>query len=271
MPRSPRLRWLPQAMAVEPTKYQVLERLTKTHYDTYPFEFLTPRDEVSIRSLQPRPFLNFVETYARGGMSVAEIGCGPGRATMYLEQRGFHVTAVDLSRTSIALARGRAPGTRFVQGNNLALPFADASFDLVVSDGVIHHTPDSFEAFAENVRVLGLGGYLYLAVYNRRRYYYYIYTYVGALVRLVERTRVGRAILVYAILFPPYYAVHLIKSQGRCTLRGARNFFYDYMITPRASFHTREEVEGWATKSSLDLLMYNTIGNVHAFVFRKRK
>jgi len=256
-------------MVVDPTKYQVLQRLTRAHYDAHPFEFLTPGDEVNIRNLQPRAFLRFVETYAKRGMDVAEIGCGPGRGTMYLEQRGLNVTALDLSQTSIALARARAPGAHFVQGNNLGLPFPDARFDLVVSDGVIHHTPDAFAAVAENVRILKRGGHLYLAAYNRRRFYYYIYTYIGSLVRLVGKTRIGR-ILVYATLFPLYYAAHLIESRGIRTLRGARNFFYDYIMTPLASFHTREEIQLWATKSNLELLMYDpTRGNVHVFVFRK--
>jgi len=64
-------------MAVDPTKYQVLQRLTRAHYDAHPFEFLTPEDEVNIRKLQPRSFLRFVETYAKRGMDVAEMGGAP--------------------------------------------------------------------------------------------------------------------------------------------------------------------------------------------------
>lgn len=250
-------------------KQKALQRRTAAHYDAYPFDFLTPEDEASIANMQPRPFLRFIQEHAQAGMKVGEIGCGPGRGTMYLVQNSLDVTALDLSRTSIALARGRAPDVGFVQGSNLDLPFADATFHLVVSDGVIHHTPDAYRAFVENVRVLKPGGHFYLGVYNRRRYYYYIYTYIGSLVRRIESVWLGR-IAIYATLFPLYYVVHLLKSRGKRTIRGARNFFYDYVMTPRASFHTREEVAGWAAKSGLDLLTYDpSLGNVHVFVFRK--
>ena len=250
-------------------KPQALQRRTAAHYNAYPFDFLTPEDQDRIADMQPRPFLRFVGEHGKAGMKVAEIGCGPGRGTMYLAQAGLDVTALDLSAASLALARRRAPTVRFVEGSNLDLPFADESFDLVVSDGVIHHTPDARRAFAENVRILRRGGYFYLGVYNRRRYYYYLYSYLGLPMRRIESSQIGR-ILIYATVFPLYYVAHLIKSRGRRTLRGARNLFYDYFITPRASFHSRGEVVSWGTESGLELLDYDpSIGNVHVFVFRK--
>jgi hypothetical protein len=73
-------------------------------------------------------------------------------------------------------------------------------------------------------------------------------------------------------LLPFYYAVHKIKSRGTRTWRGARNFFYDYLITPRASFHTREEIIAWGRAEGLALDTYDSsLGNVHVFVFRKLK
>jgi SAM-dependent methyltransferase len=156
-----------------------------------------------------------------------------------------------------------------VLGSNLVLPFKDASFDVVVSDGVIHHTPDPRASFAQNGRILKPGGYYYLGVYNRRRYYYYFYTFIGAPIRWLERAMIGH-ILLLATVVPLYWLVHLVKSRGQRTWHGAVNFFYDYFITPRASFHTREEVCTWAREEDLDLICYDpSLGNVHVFVFRK--
>jgi hypothetical protein len=88
-------------------------------------------------------------------------------------------------------------------------------------------------------------------------------------VRWLERRSWGRA-LVNGTLLPVYYLAHLAKSRGKRTWQGAKNFFYDYIITPRATFHTREEVEEWGRRNGLELLeYYPDIGNVHAFVFRK--
>ncbi len=184
-------------------------------------------------------------------------------------RRGLAVTAVDLSFGSVLLARRRAAAA-YVVATNLQLPMPDGVFDAVVSDGVIHHTPDPRRAFRENARVLKPGGYLYLGVYNRQGYYYYLYTYVGVPIRWLEKRAWGR-LLVHATLLPVYYLVHLLKSRGKRTWRGARHFFYDYIITPRASFHSKEEIVDWGRAEGLDLLDYDpAVGNVHAFVFRKR-
>lgn len=247
----------------------LLQKRTAAHYDAYPFEFLTPADEREVERLQPAPFVSFVAAFVKPGGQVGEIGCGPGRGTMYLARRAS-VSALDLSDTSLRLAQARAPAAHFVRGSALALPFRRECFDVVVSDGVIHHTPDAHRAFQECARILKPGGAMYLGVYNRRRYYYYLYTYPGRLARALERRSMGRA-LVMATIFPVYYLAHLVKSRGKRTLSGAKNFFYDYLMTPRASFHTREEIESWARAAGLALAVYDpSLGNVHTFSFVKK-
>jgi len=246
-----------------------LQRRTRAHYEAYPFDFMTPGDEAPIEAMQPPPFRAFIAAHAKPGMIVAEIGCGPGRGTMYLAREALAVTAVDLSAASLALAKGRAPDAHFVRASNLELPFADEQFDLVVSDGVIHHTPDAKTSLAENGRILKRNGHLYLGVYNRHRYYYYLYNWLGPPLRWLERFQLGRA-LIFATVFPVYYAAHLIKSRGKRTLRGTVNFFYDYIMTPQASFHSRDEITRWGGEMGMHLLHYDpSLGNVHVFVFRK--
>jgi ubiquinone/menaquinone biosynthesis C-methylase UbiE len=246
-----------------------LQKLTKAHYNDFPFDFLTGEDERNIENLQPPPFLRFANTHLSSGLRVAEIGCGPGRATLFMARRGIDLLAVDISYGSLRLARRRAPACQFVLASNLNLPLPDGAFDAVVSDGVIHHTPDAYRSFCENARILRSGGMMYVGVYRRRRYYYYVYTYLGCPVRWLEKRAWGKA-LIYATLLPVYYAVHLVKSRGKRTWRGAKNFFYDYIITPQATFHTREEIVGWGQKNGLELVEYDeNVGNVHAFVFRK--
>ncbi|KAA6183952.1 class I SAM-dependent methyltransferase [Thiohalocapsa marina] len=256
----------------EPTAHSgqtKLQAQTASHYDQYPFDFLTTEDEARIEEIQPGSFREFVRERLSPGDRVAEIGCGPGRATLYLTRLGHQVWAVDLSLGSLRLARRRAPAAHYAAATNLSLPFADASFDAVISDGVIHHTPDARRSFEENARILKPGGYLYLGVYRRHGYYYYFYTYLGIPIRWLERRRWGRW-LIHATLLPIYYLVHLIKSRGRRTWKGARHFFYDYIITPRASFHTREDVEQWGRQNRLRLAQYVAkVGNTHVFFFEK--
>lgn len=248
-----------------------LQNRTEQHYDRHPFNSIRPEDEHAPRTIQPKPFIEFCERHLRHQMAVAEIGCGPGRGTMYLAALGTNVTAVDISAASLARARKRAPKAGFVRGTAMTLPFPDACFDAVVADGVIHHTPNARAAFAESVRVLRPGGYLYLGLYNRQRYYYYIYTYAGPPIRWLDKSAAGRAALGMTLI-PLYYLVHLAKSRGRRGWGGAKNFFYDYIITPQATFYTREEITAWGDKLGLDLIKYDpSLGNVHVFVFRKPK
>jgi ubiquinone/menaquinone biosynthesis C-methylase UbiE len=219
--------------------------------------------------MQPVPFLSFVKTCVKPGASIAEVGCGPGRGTLFLVRHQVDVVAVDISHQSLLLARQRAPRANFVLSTNMALPFESDRFDIVVSDGVIHHTPDARVAFAEIARITKVGGCLYLGLYNRRGHYYYAYSFVGLPIRWLERRRIGR-MLIFATMIPLYWLAHLVKSRGRRTWRGAVNFFYDYFVTPRATFHTYEEVLDWANEEGLKLINYDpSLGNVHAFVFRK--
>lgn len=238
-----------------------LQARTADHYDSYPFDFVTPEDEAHIEACQPRPFQVFVGRDLSKGDRIAEIGCGPGRATLYLTRLGHDVPAVDLSPGSIRLARRRAPDERLIAATNLALPFGDAGFDAVISDGVIHHTPDARRSFQENARILKPCGHFYFGVYRRHGYDYYLYTYLGVHIRWLERRRWGRW-LVHATLLPVYYLAHLIKSRGHRAWQGARHFFYDCIITPRASFHTREEIEEWGREAGLRLTDYDPkVGN----------
>ncbi len=243
---------------------------TKAHYNDFPFDYLTPEDERNIEQIQPGAFIRFADAYLKPGMRVAEIGCGGGRGTLFMVRRGVNLLAADISRGSLQIARRRAAGAEFLQANNLELPLRDETFDAVVSDGVIHHTPDARRSFGENARILRQGGVMYVGVYRRHRYYYYLYNYVGPPVRWLEKWAWGRA-LISCTLLPLYYLAHLTKSRGRRTWLGAKNLFYDYIITPRATFHTREEIERWGIEEGLELIDYDPdVGNVHAFVFRKR-
>jgi SAM-dependent methyltransferase len=154
--------------------------------------------------------------------------------------------------------------------DNLALPVRSAVADLVVSDGVIHHTSDPRTSFLENARVVRPGGLLYLTVYRPSGHYPILYRCLGPTVRALVRRRPGRW-LVHGTLVPAYRLARRLKSGSWTGWRGTVNLFYDYLVTPRASFHRRSDVERWASDAGLVLRSYdpNPGGNVHVFVFAK--
>jgi SAM-dependent methyltransferase len=102
---------------------------------------------------------------------VLEAGCGIATDGINFARAGARYVGVDLSSSALELAEKRfdmegQPG-RFVSGSVTELPFADDSFDLVYSCGVIHHVPDTRAAVREFYRVLRPGGHAIVMVYHR--------------------------------------------------------------------------------------------------------
>lgn len=101
--------------------------------------------------------------------SLLDVGCGGGQAAIRMKERYPHLdlTGIDLSEWMIARARQRAHNReyviRFEVANALALPFPDASFDVVYSFGSAKHWPDALKGFGECWRVLKPGGELLVA------------------------------------------------------------------------------------------------------------
>lgn len=77
------------------------------------------------------------------GKAVLDYGCGHGMAAVVLARHGARVTAFDLSGDYVAEARERAAANEvqvsFLQADGHALPFADASFDAVWGNAILHH------------------------------------------------------------------------------------------------------------------------------------
>ncbi len=241
----------------------------RRHYDEYPFDFALHRDGGS-EVWQSAPFQRFVARHLAPGQRILDAGCGPGRGLTYLEDAGLSAVGCDISEHSLHLAAQRVRHPRLVGGSCLHLPFADSSFDALICDGVLHHTGDSRKGFLELERVLKPGGIMYIAVYKRWRYYYYLYRYLGAPVRALSRSRLGQVVLSSSLL-PLYHLVQLLKSGGRRTWTGSKNLFYDYFVSPQATFHTRREVMHWAAGAGLRAVTYDRFprGNCHVFVFHK--
>jgi len=95
------------------------------------------------------------------GASVLDLGCGTGTTTRTLaEQFDYAATGLDRSERNIALARtlGRQHQTSFVRGDAYDLPFADASFDGVITECVLSLLFDKAAALTELRRILKPGG-----------------------------------------------------------------------------------------------------------------
>jgi SAM-dependent methyltransferase len=122
-----------------------------------------------------KPDENLVSYVDRGLIKpgrALDLGCGPGRNSLYLASAGFEVDAVDLSPTAVDWARQRADeaGTRirFLCGNAFTLPALTGPYDLVYDSGCFHHLPPHrrISHLALLDRVLAPGGHFGLAAFT---------------------------------------------------------------------------------------------------------
>jgi ubiquinone/menaquinone biosynthesis C-methylase UbiE len=117
------------------------------------------------------PFSGLIHFAELQGKDVLEIGCGTGVHARLLAEAGARLTAVDLTPTAIELTKRRLDLAHLDadvrEADAESLPFPDASFDVVWSWGVIHHSEHTDRVVAEIARVLRPGGRLALMVYHR--------------------------------------------------------------------------------------------------------
>jgi SAM-dependent methyltransferase len=102
----------------------------------------------------------FFELVPEPGAKTLEVGCGEGRVARDLAARGHRVTGLDASPTLVRAAAEADPGATYVVGPAEALPFDDASFDLVVAYNALMDVADMPTTVAEAARVLRPGGRL---------------------------------------------------------------------------------------------------------------
>ena len=120
-------------------------------------------------SLEPY-ILDFAQFAASRNQRVLEIGVGMGADYLQWLKAGAVATGVDLSSASLDRARRRCELAGFQPdlrvGDAESLPFADHTFDVVYSYGVMHHSPNTPQCLREAWRVLKPGGEARIMLYH---------------------------------------------------------------------------------------------------------
>ena len=101
-----------------------------------------------------------IEQTVRSGDRTLDACCGTGDLAIGAHRAGADVVGLDFSERMLERARGKAPELEFVQGDVLALPFDDASFDSAVVGFGVRNVDDLDACLRELRRVLRAGGRL---------------------------------------------------------------------------------------------------------------
>jgi SAM-dependent methyltransferase len=139
-------------------------RTVRHAYDTVAEDYATRLPDTRAETPLDLAMIDaFAEVVTSGADArVLDAGCGAGRMSRYLTERGCFVEGIDLSPGMIARARRDHPGLPFAVGSLTDLPYPDDRFAGVMLWYSIIHTPPAGQAciFAEAARVLRPGGHL---------------------------------------------------------------------------------------------------------------
>ena len=195
------------------------------------------------------------------GLSL-EVGCGYGRYLDVVSRLGGTIVGVDLSTHSIDLAQefvGDRPNVHLVQCDLFALPFPRQRFDNVFSLGVLHHTPNTRQAFEAIVPLARTGGRVSIWVYHPRNKVH------ADRWRVVTTRLPYRALYGWCVLNQALFSwIRALPGGGRFNAvipgsrpRKGRPFWLRVLsdfdsLSPRFAFsHTEEEVRQWFVEAGL--------------------
>lgn len=148
--------------------------LVKSFYEENPFPGYEGLDNADVLQQKARRgiFARLVDNQVPDDAVVLEVGCGTGQFSNFLSIRGRTVFGADLCLNSLRLARefslrSGLDSVHFLQMNLFRPVFREKSFDVVICNGVLHHTPDPFGGFESIARLVRPGGHIIIGLYNK--------------------------------------------------------------------------------------------------------
>ena len=219
--------------------------MIKAFYEETPFpnyDDIESRESLVTKARHGR-FAAALDEQLPEGAIVLDAGCGTGQLTNFLglswKRRVF---GGDICLNSLLLANGfreryRIANAAFLQMNLFRPPFRDNSIDVVISNGVLHHTADARKGFEALLRKVRPGGLILIGLYNS-------YARLPTLWRRLAFERFG----------PTVYFLDSRLTSGRINESRWQAWFRDQYRHPHETRHSMHEVLGWFDAAGVDFL-----------------
>jgi SAM-dependent methyltransferase len=192
------------------------------------------------------------------GKLILDAGVGAGRFSDVVSRSGGEVIGVDLSLAVESAFEnvGKYPNVHIIQADLFRLPFKEKIFDFIFSIGVLHHTPNTHDAFLKLMPHLKEGGEVAIWVYDA----YTPFKKITDTLRKIS-TRLPKKFVYYSstIAIPLYYLKPLRKIfENVFRLCMHRNWkwrwldTFDYFSPKYQWKHTYPEVHSWFEEAGLE-------------------
>ncbi len=225
--------------------------IVKAFYEKTPFpnyDGFDSRDSLTVKARRTR-FADLLDRQLPDGALVFEAGCGTGQLSNFLGMSWKrNVFAGDICLNSLRLAKEFADrhmirNVAFLQMNLFQPPFRDGAFDVVISNGVLHHTGNAEAAFQSILAKLKPGGHIIIGLYN-------------SFARLPTLWRRW----VFRTFGPCMHFLDRQLKEGEKRTSRVEAWFMDQYRHPHETRHSMDEVLGWFERNGVEFV--NSIPHV---------
>jgi len=157
----------------DPSKSDVTDTI-KAFYEKSPFPDYDDFDSVGtlVRKAREGLFAKLLDDQIPSGTRILECGCGTGQLSAFLSIANRTVFATDICLNSLRLGqqfteKNNLQRVHFIQMNLFRPVFKSELFDLVICNGVLHHTSDPFLGFQSIAKLVKRNRYILIGLYHR--------------------------------------------------------------------------------------------------------
>ncbi|MEI6089522.1 MAG: methyltransferase domain-containing protein [bacterium] len=216
----------------------------KIFYEKHPFPNYDDFDSLTtlLKRAENSMFAQRLNEELPFNIKVLEIGCGTGQLSNFLSISNRLTYGTDISFNSLKLAdefkeKSSLKRSSFYQMNLFKPIFKEDSFNIIISNGVLHHTANPEKAFETIAKLLKREGFIIIGLYNR--YGRFFTNFRRLLFRFTGKT-------FYRL--DPYLKRDDIQAEKKAI------WFLDQYKNPHESTHTYREVLRWFRKYGFEYI-----------------